>query len=320
MMTRRFNRTLPFVPLVSALILLATPGSTSGVQPMPADGMTQAVDAVQQCTFPFPQAQVVIDRGDWMAVSSSGDVTSRAPGANTASWVPVRRGDSVESLSLVKATGRGQATLTRNGDIILVSPGTELTLPEGDVSGDVIRQDGGKALYKVKPGREGRRFEVVTPMLIAGVKGTQFSVVVREDFVAVEVVEGHVEIQSLMNSADRVDLFAGDLVSMRRDDGRLETYGEDRRREDMPSKQRFQEVKDLRSDTKDLVSDLADETAVFDADVLWEDGMTDGIIEETLSLDIEDTTRLFEEKQTQKITDDVIKILSGGTISSGRTP
>jgi hypothetical protein len=107
---------------------------------------------------------------------------------------------------------------------------------------------------------------------------------------------------------------------MRRDDGRLETYGEDRRREDMPSKQRFQEVKDLRSGTKDLVSDLADETAVFDADVLWEGGMTDGIIEETLPLDIEDTTRLFEEKQTQKITDDVIKILSGGTRSIGRTP
>jgi hypothetical protein len=127
---------------------------------------------VQQCTFPFPQAQVLIDRGDWMAVSSSGDVTSRAPGADTASWVPVHRGDRVESLSLVKATGRGQATLTRNGDVILVSPGTELTLPEGDVSGDVIRQDGGKALYKVKPGREGRRFEVVTPMLVAGVKGT----------------------------------------------------------------------------------------------------------------------------------------------------
>ena len=317
MMTRRFNRTLPFVPLVSALILLATPGSTSGVQPMPVDGMTQAVDTVQQCTLPFPQVQTLIDRGYWMAVSSSGDVMSRAPGADTATWVAVRRGDRVESLSLVKATGRGQATLTRNGDVILVSPGAELTLPEGDVSGDVIRQDGGKALYKVKPGREGRRFEVVTPMLVAGVKGTQFSVVVREDFVAVEVVEGHVEVQSLMNSADRVDLFAGDLVSMRRDDGRLETYGEDRRREDMPSKQRFQEVKDIRSDTKDLVSDLADETSVFDVDTLWQDGMTDSVIEETLPLDIEDTTRLFEEKQTTKVTDDLIKILSGGTVSRG---
>ncbi len=321
MMTRRFNRTLPWIPLLSALLLLATPGSTSGVQPMPEGPMTPAMDTVEQCTFPFTQEQAPIDRSFWMAVSSSGDVASRAPGADLASWIPVRRGDKVESLSHVRATGRGQATLTRNGDIILVSPGTELTLPEGDVSGDVIRQDGGKALYQVKPGREGR-FEVVTPMLVAGVKGTQFSVVVREDFVAVEVVEGHVEVQSLLNRGDRADLFAGDLISMRREDGRLEIHGDDRRSQELQSKQRSMEMKDIRKDTKGLVRGLTRETSNLDVDALWMERMADQFEEQLpgAGLGMEDMNRLLEEKQGHKITDDMIKILCGGTVNSGRTP
>jgi hypothetical protein len=157
-------------------------------------------------------------------------------------------------------------------------------------------------------------------MLVAGVKGTQFSVIVRDDLVAVEVVEGHVEVQSLLSRDDRADLFAGDLISLRRDAGRLEVHGEDRRTEDMPARQRSMEMKDIRKDTKSLTRGLAIETSTFNVDALWNERMIDRLEEKApgLGLGMEDRNRLFEEKQSQKITDDVIKILCGGSKNWGR--
>lgn len=324
MTTRRSNRILPWVPLLSALLLLASPGSTSGVQPMPGESMDQQLDeAVQLCQLSDNPAPV--DRS-WLAVAASGDVTSRAPNANLAAWTPVRRGGRVDTMSHVRSVGRGQATLTRNGDVIVVSPGSELTLPD-DASAqfDVIRQDAGKALYKVKPGRQGR-FEVVTPMLVAGVKGTQFSVVVRDGFVAVEVVEGHVEVQSLLDSEDRRDLFAGDLITLHADEGRMEIHTEDRGAAVEPARKRNPEAREIRKETKGLVRDLDDEMVDLDRklDTLWKERLTEkldegrpvvGSVTETADRFLD----ILDEKQSQKAVDDVIKILCGGTVSRGNS-
>jgi len=322
MTTRRFTGTLPWVPLLAAILLLATPGTTSGVQPDPSDPMGLSVDAaVAFCQFTPPSDATSIDRS-WTAVAASGDVASRAPGASLTTWVPVRRGGRVESMSHVRAAARGQATLTRDGDVILVSPGSELTLPDDTTERfDVIRQDAGKALYKVKPGRQGR-FEVITPMLVAGVKGTQFSVVVREDFVAVEVVEGHVEVQSLLDRNDRRDLFAGDLITMRADEGRMEMHGEDRGARNETEKKRSHEAREVRKETRDLVKDLVTETMTFDLDGLWKERMTERLEEKyTGTTTVTDTADrlldMLDEKQNQKAVDDVIKILCGGSVIRG---
>lgn len=318
MTTRRPNRILPWVPLLSALLLLASPGSTSGVQPMPGESLDAAVQFCQLSDGAAP-----VDRS-WLTVAASGDVTSRAPGADLMAWTPVRRGGRVDSMSHVRSVGRGQATLTRDGDVIVVSPGSELTLPDdSSVMFDVIRQDMGKALYKVKPGRQGR-FEVVTPMLVAGVKGTQFSVVVRDGFVAVEVVEGHVQVQSLLNSEDRKDLFAGDLVTLHAEEGRMEMHVEDRGAQMASSRQRRNpEVREIRKETMSLVRELDAEVLALDMelDTLWKERLTESFddgIDSTVGT-VTDTTDGFldilDERQSQKAVDDVIKILSGGTVT-----
>lgn len=322
MTTRRSNRILPWVPLLSALLLLAAPGSTSGVQPMPGESMGQQLDeAVQFCQMSDSAAPV--DRS-WLAVAASGDVTSRAPGVELATWTPVRRGGRVDSMSHVRSVGRGQATLTRDGDVIVVSPGSELTLPDdASVQFDVVRQDAGKALYKVKPGRQGR-FEVVTPMLVAGVKGTQFSVVVRDGFVAVEVVEGHVEVQSLLNNEDRRDLFAGDLITLHEEDGRMEMHTEDRGAQVEAARKRNPEAREIRKETKSLVRDLDSEVLALDRelDTLWKERLSeklDDTRDTTVGTVTETTDRfldILDERQSQKAVDDVLKILSGGTRSS----
>jgi ferric-dicitrate binding protein FerR (iron transport regulator) len=147
--------------------------------------------------------------GSWKAVAASGPVETR-PGAIEASWAPVRRGDRLQPLNMVRTGQRGRTTLTRSGDVLMVDPESQVELPPltGDESSVV--QSSGSVIYEVGR-REGRDFKVVTPYLVAGVKGTIFMVTVADSYASVTVEEGLVEVTSLA-SGESLDVGAGESV------------------------------------------------------------------------------------------------------------
>ena len=73
-----------------------------------------------------------------------------------------------------------------------------------------VVQNSGSVVYRVD-GRTNKHFQVVTPYLVAGVKGTTFRVTVREGLAAVTVEEGRVEVASRVTGAT-VSVGAGESV------------------------------------------------------------------------------------------------------------
>ena len=163
---------------------------------------------VQAAEAPRPAMPEAVSAAFWKTVAASGDVAMQPPTSPATQWIQLRRGDQVAPLSHVRTQARGNATLTRDGDVILVAPGSDVVMPERTPAGTTrVEQRSGKAFYQVSP-RSSGRFEVQTPMLVAGVKGTEFSVVIEDGRAAVSVVEGHVEVLSLL-TGEKQDLFAG---------------------------------------------------------------------------------------------------------------
>ena len=135
----------------------------------------------------------------WRAVAASGPVEARYAPDDNNEWQVVSRGDELEPQTHVKTGNRGRVTLTRNASLIIVDPKSRVELPDrgyGTTETSVI-QTKGSVLYKVDS-RSNPHFEVVTPYLIAGVKGTTFLVTVSSRYTSVTVQQGSVEV---VNSA-----------------------------------------------------------------------------------------------------------------------
>ena len=158
----------------------------------------------------------------WTAVAASGPVHARGTTDGQEDWARVRRGDELQPLSDVRTGRKGRATLVLARHILLVRPESELTLPHlEDLNDDSqVYQENGQVTYEID-GSKVERFEVVTPFLIAGVKGTVFTVTVRADGASVSVSEGIVGIRSRLND-DEVELVAGQEARIRAGDARQE--------------------------------------------------------------------------------------------------
>jgi len=163
----------------------------------------------------------------WLAVAASGRVEVVVAGQPPETWSPVRRGDRLAPAGLVRSGPRGRATLTRGDDILLVDPDSELVLP-ADGAAATLLQHRGNVLYEVH--REPDvHFQVVTPYLVAGVKGTVFGVLVQDDYTSVTVSRGHVEVHATITN-ERADLFTGDMAVLSGPMGRLEVHRDPRDR------------------------------------------------------------------------------------------
>ena len=160
----------------------------------------------------------------WKTIAAAGRVESLSPAPTRQDWLPVRRGSEVAPLSHVRTLQRASTTLTRQGDLILVAADSEVVLPDRRPDGTtVVLQQTGHAIYKVAPRTGGGRFEVKTPFLVAGVKGTRFSVILEKDRAAVSVLEGVVEVRSTA-TGEKTDLTAGMVAVVGGALGRIETY------------------------------------------------------------------------------------------------
>jgi len=168
-------------------------------------------------------ASAAVTTSVWTAVAASRGVEARPATAATADdWRDVRRGDELASKTSVRTGRRGRATLTRHASVLIVDPGSQIELPEpgsGGVETSII-QSSGSVMYEVDR-RDARHFEVVTPHLVAGVKGTSFLVTVESGYTAVTVESGLVEVLNPANG-ESTDLGPGESVFLDREEQRLD--------------------------------------------------------------------------------------------------
>ncbi|MCP3977724.1 MAG: hypothetical protein GY716_00140 [bacterium] len=147
----------------------------------------------------------------WKAVASTGSVEALLPVETVDSWARVGRGDRLEPLTQVRTGRRGRATLTRQANIMIIEPETRVELPTA-VSGAMssVIQTEGSVLYEIET-KDKPHFEVVTPYLTAGVKGTEFLVTVNEQYTAVTVDDGLVEVVDA-ETGERFDVRPGEAL------------------------------------------------------------------------------------------------------------
>lgn len=275
--------------LLSVLALVGVAGSSAVVP---------TADAAARSLSP-PAQSMMADL--WRAVAASGKVEAHA-NAPMGEWRHVERGDSLPPLSRLRTDEGGRATLTRQGDLILVEPGSELVLPAGsETAGTRILQRSGSAHYHVEPRPEGR-FEVMTPYLVAGVKGTDFSMIVQEEFAAVSVSEGRVQVQS-MRTGRIVDLLAGEMAIVEGEDGVMEVYRDGFLKPDHSGVEPSANVKEARKQAKRLHRRATHDRRVFDErDGLVGEFSTDSRMEslEKERLRSEELKRLEEERKDEK--------------------
>jgi hypothetical protein len=146
--------------------------------------------------------------GEWHVIASTGAVeTSMSP--DSGDWRPLSRGQSLPPLSEIRTGRSGRVTLALGESLIIVDPRTRVSLPAAMTEGEPTRvyQENGAARYRVER-RPGQKFEVVTPFLVAGVKGTEFKVDVSSRATRVSVLEGIVNVASPFEGRD-ADIHAG---------------------------------------------------------------------------------------------------------------
>ena len=163
----------------------------------------------------------------WTTVAASGPVEAWPAEIEDEQWLQVVRGDELEPRTAVRTGDRARATLTRQSDILMLDPDSRVALPAGGIlDGDSsVVQQRGSVLYEID-GSFHRDFRVITPQLVAGVKGTVFMVTVTDGYAAVSVEEGLVEVTS-RQTGERVEIRAGETVLIdARDTAEMELVSE----------------------------------------------------------------------------------------------
>lgn len=145
----------------------------------------------------------------WKAVATSGPVTARAESASDSSWKKLARGERLAAQSDVRTGRRGRATLTDEASVLMIDPASEVRLPAPGEPPHVV-QSKGSVVYEVD-GSKVHGFEVVTPFLVAGVKGTGFVVTVEERHASVSVEHGVVAVRR-DDSGDIFEVHAGETA------------------------------------------------------------------------------------------------------------
>ena len=194
----------------------------------------------------------------WTAVAASGPVTSRAADAPETEWASVARGDLLPAKTLVRTGKRGRTTLSHPAGVILVDPASEIELPsEPTRAGETsVVQQSGTVLYKVDR-RSRPHFAVVTPYLVAGVKGTTFLVTVDRSETRVTVSDGLVEIND-SRTGELFEVGAGESFVHHGSEVRAELIDRDRgeRRRALHARKDADQI----SRMEDRLTDLADVT------------------------------------------------------------
>ena len=180
-----------------------------------AISLTFLVSGPAQAQVEQAYARDIVEDAGWYALDAVGDVLMvDAEHASTGGPLPA---DGVIPDGMTVVTGpNGRVTLVRDDDVIVMEPNSALTLVRGEAGSGLSRvlQRVGEALYDVNL-EPNERFEVETPLLIAGVKGTVFAVSSGQSGGSVAVLEGVVNTRASDSDAS-VDVPAGAATQVAR--------------------------------------------------------------------------------------------------------
>lgn len=124
---------------------------------------------------------------------------------------PIAQGQLIAATAMIVTGLDGRALIDRAGDRIEITPGTRLQL-EPQASTTSVLQRAGRAIYDIVTGGK-PRFDVRTPFLVAGVKGTVFSVTVTTS--GASVSEGVVGVSPpTPDGFDAADVGAGSSAAV----------------------------------------------------------------------------------------------------------
>jgi hypothetical protein len=127
----------------------------------------------------------------WRVVKIFGDAWIQTGGIQPVSLTPQTQ---LAPDSTIRTGPNGKVVLTRGQESMIIGAGSAVSLPDEKSPGwTTIRQESGVVTYDVEK-RNVRHFEVVTPSIVAVVKGTQFKVTQNRYGSKVTVTEGLVEV------------------------------------------------------------------------------------------------------------------------------
>lgn len=151
---------------------------------------------------------------EWKISEVSGDVRLRENGRVR----PAFRGALLASGATIATGSAARAVIVRGEEFIVISPRTQLRLPEAAKSNGIMQiiEDFGTAIFKIQK-KSTPHFGVQTPYLAAVVKGTTFTVTAGAEGASVQVTEGAVQVSTLDGGAAEL-LRAGAIATVGADD------------------------------------------------------------------------------------------------------
>jgi len=255
----------------------------------------------------------------WKALAASGFVQARPAAAADAPWRAVGRGDELTPQTLVETGRKGRVTLTRSASLLVIDPDSRVELPEegyGDLETSVV-QTRGSVLYEVDS-RSAPHFEVVTPYLVAGVKGTEFLVTVNDRYAAVLVRHGRVEI-TRPDSDETLSLGPGESLVRHREDAEVDLVRDVRRSREARTEAKRLERLDRWKDEKladpnvktDVATDVKESDEAFPAlsiKEMREDEKSSWTDDTVDAKQVEDSTKpLIEDDITKGLIEEMIR-------------
>jgi hypothetical protein len=129
---------------------------------------------------------------NWVVLAASEDASWRDQVGE--GWRRVQQGQVLMPGSEIETGPGGEVILVTGGDQVRVAPGTRLMLPGFAGDRQRLRHERGRLRVDVEP-RPGRAFELTTPLLSLGIKGTSFETAVGQEHDSVLVLDGEVEVR-----------------------------------------------------------------------------------------------------------------------------
>jgi hypothetical protein len=160
---------------------------------LPADAEDASLSAP-----PTPIGLEVLDTsrppagGNWVVLAASEDASWREQVGD--GWRHFQRGQVLMPGSEIETGPGGEVILVVGGDQVRVAPSTRLMLPGFAGDRQRLRHERGRLRVEVEP-LPGRAFEVTTPLLSLGIKGTSFETAVGREQDTVVVLDGEVEVR-----------------------------------------------------------------------------------------------------------------------------
>jgi hypothetical protein len=132
--------------------------------------------------------------GNWVVLAASEGASWRDQVGE--GWRRFQQGQVLMPGSEIETGPGGEVILVTGGDQVRVAPGTRVMLPGFAGDRQRLRHERGRLRVDVEP-RPGRAFELTTPLLSLGIKGTSFETAVGQEQDTVLVLDGEVEVRAV---------------------------------------------------------------------------------------------------------------------------